>query len=194
LRTSPATPALRRPAVLALSIVAIALGLVYVFVGDSTIWGEWISVAPPVVWAVLLLPSVVRLRSWTLLAFVTLFLLGTSEWPRIGGRKAPPAQTIRVVTWNIGAGNKDWAQAVRRLTPDIVLAQESMKPAAIDEGFRWYGGLDPGTLSRFPAEVLESRRIGGSTLNLVSAGIDWGHRAENRRIRLSPDPVQRLTS
>ena len=30
----------------------------------------------------------------------------------------------------------------------------------IDGGFEWYGSLDPGTLSRFPTEVLETERIG----------------------------------
>ena len=160
MRTKASSPAFRGRTVVALSVFVTALCLVYVFVGDKTVWGESISVAPPAVWGVLLLPSIVRLRSWTLLAFVALFLLVASEWPRMGTSVAPRDQTIRVVTWNIGAGNKDWATAVRRLEPDIVLAQESMKPGAIDEGFQWYGTLDPGTLSRFPTEVLETGRIG----------------------------------
>jgi endonuclease/exonuclease/phosphatase (EEP) superfamily protein YafD len=150
---------LRRRKVLALCVFVAALAAVYVFVGDRTIWGEWISVAPPVVWGVLLLPSVVRLRSWLLFSFLVSFVALASEWPQMGA-KATPSETIRVVTWNIGAGNKGWAEAVMKLEPDIVLAQESMKPVAVADGFHWYGALDPGTLSRFPAERLPTERVG----------------------------------
>jgi endonuclease/exonuclease/phosphatase (EEP) superfamily protein YafD len=138
----------------------IALTVIYTLVGDRTVWGEWVSVAPPVVWGVLLLPSVVRLRSWILLVALGAFLVLTSEWPRFGGGDASSEETIRVVSWNIGAGNTTWAESVLRLEPDIVLAQESMKPVAIEEGFHWYGTLDPGTLSRFPAEVLPTEKVG----------------------------------
>ncbi len=150
----------RKRTVFALCVFIAALAAVYAFVGDRTIWGEWISVAPPAIWGVLLLPSGVRLRSWVLLAFITSFLVLASEWPQIGASAAPSSQTIRVVTWNIGAGNIGWAEAVKELKPDIVLVQEGMKPATIEEGFHWYGTLDPGTLSRFPAEVLPTESVG----------------------------------
>jgi endonuclease/exonuclease/phosphatase (EEP) superfamily protein YafD len=143
-----------------LSIFVGALASVYTFVGDRTLWGEWISAAPPVVWAVLLLPSVVRLRSWTLLVAVASFILITSEWPRLGAGGAPPSDGIRVVSWNIGAGNRGWSEAVMRLEPDIVFVQESTKPVAIEAGFHWYGAIDPGTLSRFPADVLPTEKVG----------------------------------
>jgi hypothetical protein len=148
--------------VFALCVFVAALAGVYIFVGDRTIWGEWISIAPPLVWGALLL-SVVRLRSWLLLAFIASFLVLASEWPLIGASAAPSSQTIRVVTWNIGAGNIGWAEAVKELKPDIVLVQEGMKPATIEEGFHWYGTLDPGTLSRFPAEVLPRASALGRT-------------------------------
>jgi endonuclease/exonuclease/phosphatase (EEP) superfamily protein YafD len=146
--------------VIALCAFLAILAAVYAFVGDRTLWGEWISVAPPAVWGVLLLPSVVRLRSWVLLGALGVFLAATSEWPRLGGGEASPLETIRVVSWNIGAGNGAWADAVLRVDPDVVLVQEGMKPAAVEDGFHWYGTLDPGTLSRFPAEVLPTEKVG----------------------------------
>jgi len=150
----------RRRVIVALCVLVAALAAVYAFVGDRTVWGEWISVAPPAVWGVLLLPSVVRLRSWLLFAVVLSFVVLLSEWPRIGPKEAPSRKTIRVVSWNIGAGNGGWAEAVMPLEPDIVLVQEDMKPATLETGFQWYGTLDPGTLSRFPAEVLPTERVG----------------------------------
>jgi endonuclease/exonuclease/phosphatase (EEP) superfamily protein YafD len=146
--------------VIALCVFVAALGAVYAFVGDRTVWGEWISVAPPAVWGALLLPSVVRLRSGLLFAVVASFVVFLTEWPRIAPRRAPPGETIRVVSWNIGAGNRGWAEAVMPLEPDIVLVQEDMKPATLEKGFQWYGTLDPGTLSRFPAKVLPTERVG----------------------------------
>lgn len=44
----------RWPVVLACAI-AIGLVVLYRFVGDRTYWGAWITIAPPVVWCVLLL-------------------------------------------------------------------------------------------------------------------------------------------
>jgi endonuclease/exonuclease/phosphatase (EEP) superfamily protein YafD len=150
----------RRHTVFALCVFVAALAGVYNFVGDRTIWGEWISVAPPLVWIALLLPSVVRLRSWILLAALASFLVLACEWPRIPTSSATTSETIRVLTWNIGAGNSSWAEAVKPWNPDIVLVQESTRPIAIEEGYHWYGTLDPGSLSRFAAEVLPTERIG----------------------------------
>lgn len=150
----------RKQMVVALCVFIAALAAVYILVGDTTIWGEWLSVAPPIVWGVLLLPSAVRLRSWVLLAFIVSFLVLASEWPQTRTTAAPAVPTVRVVTWNIGAGNVGWAEPVKELQPDIVLVQESTKPALIDDGSRWYGTIDPGTLSRFPTEVLPTERVG----------------------------------
>lgn len=80
------------------------LTVLYTAVGDRTIWGEWVSVAPPIVWGVLLLPSVVRLRSWELFVFLIGFLLLTTEWPRQSATaSSSSSEKIRVVSWNIGA-------------------------------------------------------------------------------------------
>jgi len=102
----------RRRVIVALCVLVAALAAVYAFVGDRTVWGEWISVAPPAVWGVLLLPSVVRLRSGLLFAVVASFVVLLTEWPRIAPKRAPPRETVRVVSWNIGAGNRGWAEAV----------------------------------------------------------------------------------
>jgi endonuclease/exonuclease/phosphatase (EEP) superfamily protein YafD len=150
----------RRVTIFSLCLSVAVLAAVYTLVGDRTVWGEWIAVAPPVLWGILLLPSVVRLRSWLLLAAVAAFVLLASEWPRLGVSASAPSGTLRIVTWNIGAGNRGWVDAVETLDPDIVLVQEGMKPARIQEGFHWYGTLDPGVLSRFPAEVLPTESIG----------------------------------
>jgi endonuclease/exonuclease/phosphatase (EEP) superfamily protein YafD len=145
---------------IALSLFVGALATVYALVGDRTLWGEWITAAPPVVWGVLLLPSAVRLRSAILLAAIVLFVALASEWPRFGPGKEPTAGAVRLVSWNIGAGNSGWVEAALTLEPDLVFVQEGMKPAAVPEGYHWYGTLDPGTLSRFPAEVLPTESVG----------------------------------
>ena len=155
-----ASPRRRLGSVIALGAFLAILAAVYAFVGDRTLWGEWISVAPPALWGVLLLPSAVRLRSFVLLGALGAFLAVTSEWPRFGAGEAFSLETIRVVSWNIGAGNGAWADAVMQVDPDIVLVQEGVKPVAIEDGFHWYGTLDPGTLSRFPAEVLPTEKVG----------------------------------
>lgn len=138
----------------------LALAAVYSVVGDRTLWGEWITIAPPLVWIVLLLPTAVRLRS---IAFATLLLAFgavTMEWPRWGTSAAASEDTVRVLSWNIGAGNSEWAEAARAYEPDIVLVQEGMKPLAPWDGYHWYGTPDPGALLRFPAEALPTEKIG----------------------------------
>jgi hypothetical protein len=147
----------------AMVLVVVGLTAVYVFVGDRTVWGEWISVMPPVLWVLALSPAVVLLRRPMLLLVLVLFMIITSEWPRFGGSRVPARGTIRVVSWNIGSGFSGWAEAVAPLKPDIVLVQESAPPSVLPEGFHWYGAVDPGTLSRFPATVLPSAPVGAWT-------------------------------
>ena len=160
---TPAGRRIRARVVRAMVLLVVGLTAVYVFVGDRTVWGEWISVMPPVLWVLALSPGVVLLRSPMLLLVLALFMIITSEWPRFGGSRVPAGGTIRVVSWNIGSGFGGWAEAVAPLKPDIVLVQESAAPSVLPEGFHWYGALDPGTLSRFPATVLPSERIGAWT-------------------------------
>jgi len=147
----------------AMVVLVVGLTAVCVFVGDRTVWGEWISVMPPVLWVLALSPAVVLTRSSVLLFVLVLFMIITSEWPRLRGSGVPAGGTIRVVSWNIGTGFGGWAEAVAPLKPDIVLVQESAAPSVLPEGFHWYGAFDPGTLSRFPATVLPSERVGAWT-------------------------------
>ena len=162
----PPTPAghrIRARVVRALILLVVGLTAVYVFVGDRTVWGEWISVMPPVLWVLALSPAVVLTRSSRLLLVLALFVIIASEWPRFGGSRVPAGGTIRVVSWNIGSGFSGWAEAVAPLKADIVLVQESAAPSVLQEGFHWYGAFDPGTLSRFPATVLPSEPVGAWT-------------------------------
>ncbi|HXV61674.1 MAG TPA: endonuclease/exonuclease/phosphatase family protein [Vicinamibacteria bacterium] len=138
-----------------------ALTGVYGFVGDKTFWGDWLSIAPSAIWALFLLPTVALLRSRMAFLFLLGFTLATTDWPgHVGARASSPSDTIRVVSWNIGAENAEWADAVRSLKPDIVLVQESSKPLSVWKGFDWYGTPDPGTLTRFPAEILPTEKVG----------------------------------
>ena len=136
------------------------LGFVYLFVGDKTVWGAWISIAPPVLVSLVLVPMVIRLRSWAVAALLVAFLTFTTEWPRFRSETSAASDTLRLVSWNIGAGNSNWVSAVQPLEPDIVLVQESSKPISTEDGFQWYGTPDPGTLTHFPVEVLTTEKVG----------------------------------
>ena len=150
----------RRVHIAALCLGIVALGLIYHFVGDKRIWGEWISVAPPIVWVVLLLPTAFRLRSWTATGFLAGLLVTFTEWPRPRAENGRPANSVRLVSWNIGAGNTNYLAPLRAYQPDIVLIQEGMKPLEPWEGFKWYGTPDPSVLTRFPAEILPTEKVG----------------------------------
>lgn len=143
------------------SLFVLALGLIYQFVGDKSFWGEWISVAPPILWVVLLLPTAIRLRSWIVATSLAAFLLFTTEWPRPWNCIAHPREeVVRLISWNIGAGNTNWVEALEQYSPDIVLVQESLEPLRIWEGFEWHEAFDPGVLTRFPTEVLSTEKVG----------------------------------
>lgn len=51
-------------------------------------------------------------------------------------------------------------QALKAYQPDIILIQEGLKPLEPWEGFTWYGTPDPGVLTRFPAEILSTEKVG----------------------------------
>ncbi len=141
-------------------LAVLVLAITYNIVGDRTVWGAWISVVPSVIWVVLLLPTTIRLRRWLLGALLAGFLLLTAEWPRMGGATVKPEDTLRLISWNIGAENTDWIESLKGYAPDIVLVQESIKPVEIWDGFRWHGSLDPGVLTRFSVEVLPTGKVG----------------------------------
>lgn len=151
---------LRRGYLVALCTGLAFLSIVYVFVGDNTLWGAWIAMAPPVLFAALLVPSIVRLKSWFAAALLVAFTAGTTEWPRFETESGASQNTLRLVSWNIGAGNANWASAVESLDPDIVLAQESQRPTRMWDGFTWTGTPDPGALTHFPVEVLPTEKVG----------------------------------
>ena len=136
------------------------LGFVYLFVGDQTFWGAWISIAPPALVSLVLVPIVIRLRSWAGAALLVAFFTFTTEWPRFGSETNAAGDTLRLVSWNIGAGNTNWASAAMPLEPDIVLVQESSKPVSLWDGFQWSGTPDPGTLTHFPVKVLPTEKVG----------------------------------
>lgn len=150
----------KRGALVAACLAIVALGIIYLFVGDSTVWGAWISVAPSIVWVVLLIPTAIRLRSWTAAIFLAVFLLTTTEWPRLEHEEGDPDDTVRLVSWNIGAGNTHYLDELKAYEPDIILIQEGMKPGEVWEGFEWYGTPDPGALMRFPGKVLPTEKVG----------------------------------
>ena len=149
----------KQPQEIVLYAILLVLALAY-GVGDRTIWGAWISVAPPLVWVVLLLPRTIRLRRWPVAAALIAFLLLTTEWPRPARELPRNDDTVRLISWNIGSGNLNWLETIREHQPDIVLVQESIKPQALWNGFEWYGTLDPGTLTRYPAEILPTHKVG----------------------------------
>ena len=55
---TPAGRRIRARVVRAMVLLVVGLTAVYVFVGDRTVWGEWISVMPPVLWVLALAPAV----------------------------------------------------------------------------------------------------------------------------------------
>lgn len=141
-------------------VAIVFFGVTYLFIGDRTVWGAWISVAPPVLFALVLVPTIVRAKSWIAATLLVAFLATTTEWPRFGTETRAAQDTLRLVSWNIGAGNSNWASAVESLEPDIVLAQESSKPVLMWDGFTWTGTPDPGTLTHLPVEVLPTEKVG----------------------------------
>lgn len=152
-----------------------ALTVLYRFVGDSTFWGECLTVWPPFVWCAVFAPRAAILasrRRGLELAGVTLaalvFLALTVEWRSVF-RPSPPqaaasAGRLRIVSWNVaGAMPLD---DIADLHPDIAFLQEigSIDKKRLEAGpfagYRWKGELDPGTLSRFPIDRLKTGRIG----------------------------------
>ena len=154
------SPKTRRAPFIVVCVVIAFLGVTYLLIGDRTVWGAWISVAPPILFALVLIPAIVRAKSWIAAALLVAFLATTSEWPRFGAETRASHDTLRLVSWNIGAGNSSWASAVESLDPDIVLAQESSKPILMWDEFTWTGTPDPGTLTHFPVEVLPTEKVG----------------------------------
>jgi endonuclease/exonuclease/phosphatase (EEP) superfamily protein YafD len=149
------------------------LAAVYRTVSDAATWSECLTVWPPLVWCVLVVPRLLllvargrRREAAASFALVLGFLAVTMEWPRgVGNNPAPTpgAATLRVVSWNV-AGRVPMDR-LRELAPDVCMLQEiGHVPADRLRGFwagwHWQETFDPGLLSRFPVVRLASRRVG----------------------------------
>lgn len=153
--------------------------LLYLAVGDTKSWGEYLTIWPPLLW---LLPNVLLAiplmwrRHWRanlpLGGALLLFFLLLIEWRpmlRWGAPKKSPSG-IRIVTWNIGGGYESEQALLTEMekwSPDIVLLQET--PDSRDSfsrlsgywaGWHWTDSGDAGTLSRWPVRVLASESVG----------------------------------
>lgn len=128
-------------------------------VGDTTVWGEWLTVWPALGWLPLLLPALLRYRNWSGLACLLLGIGLLTEWPRLPHSGDGTAPRLRVVVWNV-AGHADFLDAIRDLEPDLVLTQESATPPALWPGYAWKAGEDPAVVSRYPIHALETASVG----------------------------------
>ncbi len=166
------------PSPTALGIVAalVLIGCLHAMIGDTTWWGECVTVWPTVGWLILLMPRLAlwayrrQWRNFVLVASLALVLvLSTTEWLSVfrGSRSlaaSDRAGGFRVVTWNV-AGGMPLDELVSD-APDIALLQEIGGMPAPERrperfaGFSWLADFDPGTLSRTSIARLPTRRIG----------------------------------
>lgn len=191
---------MKRPSGSLLTIVILlgSLAVLYRTVGDRTLWGECLTVWPPLLWCAVLAPRlvvvVVRRQGKEVaiaLGVIAAFLAVTMEWPRLGVRKtAAPAGalTLRVVSWNTAGGIP--LDQLAALQPDICLLQEigHVSPADLRgfwQGWVWRQAFDPGMLSRFPATRLPARKIGPwAEPLLVRLDLPGGRRVVVMNVRL----------
>lgn len=169
-------------------VLNVALMLAYLFVGDLTPWGEYLTVWPPLLWCFALVPIMavgfIAATRYRVVAAVTLlaaFLLACGDWaalPRgawhalVASRQDESEQQLRVVTWNMdgaSGGNAGVLAALEHNKPDIVFAQETPDGAAsfgpVDlqgywKAWHWSDAGDCGLLSRWPLQNLPSERVG----------------------------------
>jgi endonuclease/exonuclease/phosphatase (EEP) superfamily protein YafD len=187
------------------------LAFAYLVVGDRTTWGEWLTIWPPVGWGVLFFVRalILWLEGRRRLAFSTallaiIFVAATTElsstWRRGDARAARFARLrmrplehglvpLRLVSWNVAGTAPLDELAV--LDPDICLLQEiggvtaAMKASPRWSGFVWFPAFDPGTLSRYPAVVLPTERVGPWTEpQLLLVSLPNGQRLLVANVRL----------
>ncbi len=159
-----------------------ALAAVYVLVGDRTVWGEALTIWPPVLWVALLAP--VAALAWLAgarrpcvacaVASGLVVLFGT-EWTGVarrpdaaGGLRLEAARragrALRVVSWNVAG--QVLLDDLASLAPDLCLFQENATPTAAQRSdprwsqYTWIAGDDPAAWSRFPVHVLPTEPIG----------------------------------
>jgi hypothetical protein len=171
----------------AASGLAVLLIVLYRFVGDRCMVGEWLAIWPPVLWG-----SLLALRCVMLLfekkhkaALVTAslgFLLTVSETETCSlfrredtsarqrfeearkQRIADGACALRIVSWNVAGGAPLYE--IEALDPDICFFQEigDVQSAMVQSphwrAYNWLGSFDPGTLGRYALTRLETERVG----------------------------------
>ena len=174
----------------------LALGASYLLVGDTTVWGAWITIWPAIGWGVLLLPMVVRSRSLLAGGLLVLVVSVTTEWPwPLAPDRVPdkPDGALRVVIWNV-AGRAGFLDELEDLRPDLVLVQEESRPPRLWPGYTWHGAFDPGVVTRFPVQVLPTERVGPWTSpQILKLELDGGRRLLVVNVRLIlPGPVLQL--
>jgi hypothetical protein len=189
------------------------LAAVYVLVSDRTPWGEWLTIWPPVGWGVLFFVRALvmwleghRRLSIMTVALSVLFVVVTTEVAtmfrrpdpataarfeelRAGELRTHSQQALRIVSWNV-AGRAPLPE-LEKLDPDICVFQEiggvaaAMKASGHWNGFQWFPALDPGTLTRYPATVVESTKVGPWTApQLLVVALPNGQRLLVANVRL----------
>lgn len=165
---------------MAAGLTTLLLGY-YLFVGDTTPLGEYLTIWPPLLWAFVLVPLLLltlrRTAWWRSVAIgcgILLFFAATVEWSSLF--RMPPAKerlesTIGILSWNIDGGSAPEAvlQEMQKYEPDICFLQESSDSPAFPEAvkalsywqeFTYTDAGDCALLSRWPVEELASREVG----------------------------------
>lgn len=174
---------------LAILMVLFLLGvlLVHATVGDTSLWGEYITLWPPLFWAfgaVLLVPFLFLARDKSpaivLVLSIFLFVAIAEEWRSVLRPFLPftyrtdvetSPSSIRVATWNISGGGARMAglKRLEELKVDICFFQECPGDArhyvpegasSWWEGSHWVDSGDCGILSRIPVKLLEEKKVG----------------------------------
>ncbi|MCG3197607.1 MAG: hypothetical protein GHCLOJNM_02095 [bacterium] len=128
------------------------LNVLYLFVGDGTVWGEYLTIWPPILWAyAFLIPLLVvcfaagKRQSVILFSLWALFLGSTEEWASLfrsqenslhvrldSARAKGSAETaeigIRLTSWNVSGTLSAQSRCLEFLAgyePDICLFQET---------------------------------------------------------------------
>lgn len=126
---------LRRFFLVAVCASILFLCIVYVIVGDNTVWGAWIAMALPVLVAALLVPTILRLRSWIAAALLIAFFAAATEWPRFESEIGTSQTTLRLVSWNKLAPATSRGRAPSsRWTPTSFSHRKARDPLACGKG------------------------------------------------------------
>ena len=163
-------------------LLAAVLTVLYHTIGDRHWLSDIIVVFPPTAWClaiiVLFIPVAVS-GSWRLagVAIITIisFLIINEEWLSLLRKPMTPQSPrdgLRVICWNQFT-NTDWTIPFQDLSPwdpDVVVFTESPDGQASEaihkqltgqwKGYHWHDEGDSAILSRFPMEVITSKKIG----------------------------------